>query len=157
MKEQWKEYRYILVVRMSDCQCKVCKSIEFDTAETGESEKLGDESVLLRIYRPSFHENEPKATVFLKWKPAFCACFRENFVYKFGHGSFLPVIVMVSSSFGSTIHNALVFLTYLTRDGQANFILSPQIRNSLGTFRYNKPQIFLLFYYVDRNSANVFD
>ncbi len=38
-----------------------------------------------RIYRPSFRENKPKRLVFQYWKRSFWACFRENWVYKFGH------------------------------------------------------------------------
>jgi hypothetical protein len=40
-----------------------------------------------RIYRPSFHENKPKTLVFSHTKRGFLACFRENWVYNFGHGS----------------------------------------------------------------------
>ncbi len=43
-----------------------------------------------RNYRPSFRENKPKTLVLYDWKRAFWACFRENWVYKFGHSS-LPV------------------------------------------------------------------
>ncbi len=32
-----------------------------------------------------FHENKPKTLVFSHWKRAFWACFRENWVYNFGH------------------------------------------------------------------------
>ncbi len=42
-----------------------------------------------RIYRPSFRENEPKTLVFSHTKRAFSACFRENWVYNFGHGSII--------------------------------------------------------------------
>ncbi len=38
-----------------------------------------------RIYRPSFNENKPKTLVFSHTKRAFQACFRENWVYNFGH------------------------------------------------------------------------
>ncbi len=38
-----------------------------------------------RIYGPSFRENKPKTLVFFYWKRAFWACFRQNWVYKFGH------------------------------------------------------------------------
>ncbi len=38
-----------------------------------------------RIYRPSFHENKPNTLVFSHTKRAFWACFRENWVYNFGH------------------------------------------------------------------------
>ncbi len=38
-----------------------------------------------RIYRPSFHENKPKTLVFSHTKRSFWACFRENWVYNFGH------------------------------------------------------------------------
>ncbi len=41
--------------------------------------------VCARIYRPSFHENKPKTLVFSHTKRAFWACFRENWVYNFGH------------------------------------------------------------------------
>jgi hypothetical protein len=39
-----------------------------------------------RIYRPSFRENKSKTHVFSHRKQAFWACFRENWVYKIGHG-----------------------------------------------------------------------
>jgi hypothetical protein len=38
-----------------------------------------------RIYRPSFPENNPKTLVFSHTKRAFSPCFRENWVYNFGH------------------------------------------------------------------------
>jgi hypothetical protein len=38
-----------------------------------------------RICRPSFHENKPKTLVFSHTKRAFWSCFRENWVYNFGH------------------------------------------------------------------------
>ncbi len=38
-----------------------------------------------RNYRPCFRENQPKRSFSIKWKLAFWACFRENWVYKFGH------------------------------------------------------------------------
>jgi hypothetical protein len=38
-----------------------------------------------QIYRPSFPENKPKTLVFSHTKRAFSACFRENWVYNFGH------------------------------------------------------------------------
>ncbi len=38
-----------------------------------------------RNYRPCFRENQPKRSFSIKWKRAFWACFRENWVYKFGH------------------------------------------------------------------------
>jgi hypothetical protein len=41
----------------------------------------------VRIYKASFHENEPKKLVFSHTKRAFWACFRENWVYNFGHGT----------------------------------------------------------------------
>ncbi len=37
-----------------------------------------------RNYRPCFRENQPKRSFSIKWKWAFWACFRENWVYKFG-------------------------------------------------------------------------
>ncbi len=46
---------------------------------------LGD--ICARIYRPSFRENKPKTLVFSHTKRAFWACFRENWVYNFGHWS----------------------------------------------------------------------
>jgi hypothetical protein len=36
---------------------------------------------------PRFCENKPKALVFSHRKRAFWACFRENCVYNFGHGT----------------------------------------------------------------------
>jgi hypothetical protein len=38
-----------------------------------------------------FRENKPKALVFSHWKRAFWACFRENWVYNFGHRCCLSV------------------------------------------------------------------
>jgi hypothetical protein len=38
-----------------------------------------------RIYRPSFHENEPETLVFSHTKREFWAYFRENWVYNFRH------------------------------------------------------------------------
>ncbi len=38
-----------------------------------------------RNYRPSIRENKLKTIVLYDWKRAFWACFRENWVYKFGH------------------------------------------------------------------------
>jgi hypothetical protein len=38
-----------------------------------------------RIYRPSFHEKKPQTLVFSQSIRAFCACFRENWVFNFGH------------------------------------------------------------------------
>ncbi len=34
---------------------------------------------------PRFRENEPKTLVFSHRKRAFWACFRENYIYNFGH------------------------------------------------------------------------
>ncbi len=34
---------------------------------------------------PLFRENKPKTLIFSHRKRAFWACFRENWVYKFGH------------------------------------------------------------------------
>jgi hypothetical protein len=44
-----------------------------------------NEETSARIYRPSFRENKPKPLVFFDCKRAFWACFRENWIYKFGH------------------------------------------------------------------------
>ncbi len=41
--------------------------------------------IIARIHRPSFRENKPKTLVYSPWQRAFCSCFRENWVYKFGH------------------------------------------------------------------------
>jgi hypothetical protein len=38
-----------------------------------------------RIYRPSIRKNKPKTLVFSHRKRAFWACFREYWVYNFGH------------------------------------------------------------------------
>ncbi len=38
-----------------------------------------------RNYRPCFRENQPIRSFSIKWKRAIWACFRENWVYKFGH------------------------------------------------------------------------
>ncbi len=49
------------------------------------------ELVSARNYRPSFHENKPKTLVLYDWKRAYWACFRENWVYKFGHSTDMDV------------------------------------------------------------------
>ncbi len=46
---------------------------------------LGPDHNSARNYRPCFRENQPKRSFSIKWKRAFWACFRENWVYKFGH------------------------------------------------------------------------
>ncbi len=54
---------------------------------------IGKQNLLLTLpnsicawnYRPCFRENQPKRSFSIKWKRAFWACFRENWVYKFGH------------------------------------------------------------------------
>ncbi len=43
-----------------------------------------------RNYRPCFRENQPKRSFSIKWKRAFWARFRENWVYKFGHSNWRP-------------------------------------------------------------------
>jgi hypothetical protein len=53
-----------------------------------------------RIYTPSFHENKPKTLVFSHTKRTFWACFRENWVYNFGHRS---VSIMTVDSRGDYI------------------------------------------------------
>jgi hypothetical protein len=60
------------------------------------------------IYRPSFCENKPKTLVFYNWKRAFWACFRENWVYKFGHAAFF-------SKGGETLwgHNTRVYFWWI--------------------------------------------
>jgi hypothetical protein len=55
-----------------------CREVEFSTRVS-----ILDSSA--RIYRSSFRETKPKSLVFNDLKRAFCACFRENWVYKFGH------------------------------------------------------------------------
>ncbi len=45
----------------------------------------------VRIYRPTFRENKPKTLVFNDLKRSFWACFRENWVYKFGTGVPYPL------------------------------------------------------------------
>ncbi len=65
-----------------------------------------------RNYRPCFRENQPKRSFSIKWKRAFLACFRENWVYKFGHCSYsrschvvqsLPSISVLPRGQGITI------------------------------------------------------
>ncbi len=43
--------------------------------------------LIILWYRPNVRENKAKTLVFSHWKRAFWACFRENGVYKVGHGS----------------------------------------------------------------------
>ncbi len=38
------------------------------------------------LARPGFRENKTKTLVFSHWKRALWACFRESWVYNFGHG-----------------------------------------------------------------------
>ncbi len=45
---------------------------------------------------PCFRENQPKTLVFSHRKRAFWACFRENWVYNFGHGLLLRPFVRVN-------------------------------------------------------------
>ncbi len=49
-----------------------------------------------RNYSPCFRENQPKRSFSIKRKRAFWACFRENWVYKFGHRT-LPIGTPVKS------------------------------------------------------------
>ncbi len=49
-----------------------------------------------RNYRPCFRENQPKRSFSIKWKRAFWACFRENWVYKFGHCSAVLCIFFIN-------------------------------------------------------------
>jgi hypothetical protein len=65
-----------------------CRSLGMKTSWTLplRSSSIGNyPPICARIYRPSFHENKPKTLVFSHTKRAFWACFRENWVYNFGH------------------------------------------------------------------------
>ncbi len=55
-----------------------------------------------RNYRPSFRKNKPKTLVLYDWKRAYCACFRENWVYKFGHWTARATAFHFSGSSGTT-------------------------------------------------------
>jgi hypothetical protein len=66
-----------------------------------------------RIYRPSFCENKPKTLVFSHRKRAFWACFRENWVHKFGHWTFivqnLSTVLFRHISRGKILGSGLLF------------------------------------------------
>ncbi len=51
-----------------------------------------------RNYRPCFRENQPKRSFSIKWKRAFWARFRENWVYKFGHSTVAILELAVTRS-----------------------------------------------------------
>ncbi len=51
-----------------------------------------------RNYRPGFRENKPKKLVLYDWKRAFWACFRKNWVYKFGHRTVATLALAVRRS-----------------------------------------------------------
>ncbi len=46
---------------------------------------------------PHFRENKPKTLVFSHWEWAFWACFRENWVYNFGHWILIRSFVCLES------------------------------------------------------------
>ncbi len=54
---------------------------------------------------PRFRENKPKTLVFSHWKQAFWACFRENWVYNFGHGTVAELALTVRASFIASLDN----------------------------------------------------
>jgi hypothetical protein len=71
--------------------CEEIHRLESDWAEWGNPRFVvkGSEPEVnytrARNYRPSFRENKPNTLVLYDWKRSFWACFRENWVYKFGH------------------------------------------------------------------------
>ncbi len=80
-----------------------------------------------RIYRPGFRQNKSKTLVFSHRKRAFWACFRENRVYKFGHGRLLE-----NSAF-LWIPLALPILWKLFEVYQRHLVQLRQVRKQLGT------------------------
>ncbi len=80
-----------------------------------------------QIYRPSFRENQPNTLVFSHWKRAFWACFRENFVYKFGHGSVwlaCPMIGKVSWEPKKKTSVGLSVLQFLDGTGPLGLVMA---------------------------------
>ncbi len=67
------------------------------------------------IYRPSLRENKPKTLVFNHWPWAFRACFRENWVYKFGHWQ--PTTIKYHQQMQPTIN------TNTRQESHTNFVL----------------------------------
>jgi hypothetical protein len=65
----------------------ICIVLSYLTVDTEHHTHLYTIVYGARNYRPCFRENQPKRSFSIKWKRAFWACFRENWVYKFGHGS----------------------------------------------------------------------
>ncbi len=63
-----------------------------------------------RNNRPCFRENQPKRSFSIKWKRAFWACFRENCVYKFGHGYYWNVKHITQSDFDNAFSSAAIVL-----------------------------------------------
>ncbi len=85
-----------------------------------------------RNYRPSFRENKPKTLVLYDWKRAFWACFRENWVYKFGHKSRLYVLLVKLIEQYCTLWYCAyrVYILY-------SIVQSPQIEiEKVGTSKY---------------------
>ncbi len=74
-----------------------------------------------RNYRPCFRENQPKRSFSIKWKRAFWACFRENWVYKFGqrYRTFATILTPLRFHF-------LLPLSPWYRSGPYQNIMDPQ-------------------------------
>jgi len=89
---------------------------------TGENQLL---QFSARNYRPCFRENQPKRSFSIKWKRAFWACFRENWVYKFGHCCILPLVLLVVEIVDTDrLHNIGHEVTQSIRIEQIKVLLS---------------------------------
>ncbi len=67
--------------------------------------QTADRKACARNYRPCFRENQPKRSFSIKWKRVFWACFRENWVYKFGHWSLKSEMKFLSPGGKKSIFN----------------------------------------------------
>jgi len=87
-----------------------------------------------RNYRQSFRENKPKTLVFYDWKRAFWACFREYWVYKFGHyWHWSPLLKLISEFWlQGHIKNCHFILFYFMRHR-----LQVQVLRDKSTMRFH--------------------
>ncbi len=84
-----------------DCLLSSLKCNPLEDLPTGGQSAIVIKGTCARNYRPCFRENQPKRSFSIKWKRAFWACFRENWVYIFGHwqwGGFSGVLAEIGSS-----------------------------------------------------------
>jgi hypothetical protein len=75
------------------------------------------QDICARIYRPSFHEYKPKTLVFCHTKRAFWACFRENWVFNFGHW------ILPYDKFHHSKFNQFCAFSVVTKSDNLNVIL----------------------------------